>query len=89
MSQITTESKEADGSYDPLSVPAIATLTDKHVEETVRALKDSSIVRDAWKEGRELSIYGWVYHVSEFAKKQMNHHERSTFAADVQVCTGS
>jgi hypothetical protein len=67
LDQITTEVKAVDNadSYDPLSVPAIATLTDKHVEETVRAITNSSIVRDAWKEGRQLSVYGWVYHVSD------------------------
>lgn len=51
-------------SYDPLSSQALATLTDNHVAETVRLVSESSVVRDAWDQGMELSVHGWVYHVA-------------------------
>lgn len=51
-------------SYDPLSPHALATLTDNHVAETVRLVSESSVVQDAWDQGMELSVHGWVYHVA-------------------------
>lgn len=39
-------------------------LTDKHVADTVKAVSESQIVRDAWEQGMELSVHGWVYHVA-------------------------
>ncbi|KAI5476920.1 carbonate dehydratase [Pseudohyphozyma bogoriensis] len=49
---------------DPLSPLSLATLTDRHVAETVRLVSESSVVREAWANGVELSIHGWVYHVA-------------------------
>ncbi|KAM0793657.1 hypothetical protein ACM66B_001088 [Microbotryomycetes sp. NB124-2] len=57
------QNESANGSYDPESEQAVATLTDKHVEETVRAVANSSIVKEAWENGQELAVHGWVYHV--------------------------
>lgn len=51
-------------SYDCLSNTALGELTDRHVAETVKAVAESSIVKDAWAQGRQLSVHGWVYHVS-------------------------
>lgn len=50
--------------YDPLSPTALGELTDRHVAETVKAVAESQIVTEAWKEGKQLSVHGWVYHVS-------------------------
>ncbi|ORY80256.1 carbonic anhydrase [Leucosporidium creatinivorum] len=50
--------------YDCLSATALGELTDKHVAETVKAVAESQIVTEAWKEGRQLSVHGWVYHVA-------------------------
>ncbi|KAK4057744.1 hypothetical protein OIO90_001392 [Microbotryomycetes sp. JL221] len=61
LNQINENSKE--GAYDPESSEAVATLTDKHVAETVKAVANSQIVKDAWANGQDLSVHGWVYHV--------------------------
>lgn len=79
LSQITSEtqgakdtsaSTSAEDAYDPLSIMSIAHLTDTHVAETVRAVAESSIVQDAWKAGKKLSVHGWVYHVSLRARAE-------------------
>lgn len=51
-------------SFDPLSSHSLAALTDMHIAATVRAVADSTAVREAWAQGRELSVHGWVYHVA-------------------------
>ncbi|GAA6041631.1 hypothetical protein JCM8097_007779 [Rhodosporidiobolus ruineniae] len=51
-------------SSDPLSALDLATLTDQHVADTVKAVAASELVKAAWAEGRELSVHGWVYHVA-------------------------
>ncbi|GAA5899159.1 uncharacterized protein JCM6883_005127 [Sporobolomyces salmoneus] len=48
---------------DPLDNLSLAELTDSHVKNTVENVVASDIVQAAWKEGRELSVHGWVYHV--------------------------
>lgn len=50
--------------YDPLSPLSLAELTDHHVVETVRLISESFLVREAWEQGMELSVHGWVYHVA-------------------------
>lgn len=59
-------------SYDPLSAQSLATLTDQHVAETVKAVSESQIVRDAWDAGMELSVHGWVYHVATAKLRDLN-----------------
>lgn len=39
-------------------------LTDQHVAETVKLVSECSIVREAWAQGMNLSVHGWVYHVA-------------------------
>ncbi|GAA5923310.1 uncharacterized protein JCM15063_003605 [Sporobolomyces koalae] len=51
------------GAKDPLDNLSLAELTDNHVASTVKNVAESDIVQQAWKEGRELSVHGWVYHV--------------------------
>ncbi|GAA5949778.1 hypothetical protein JCM3765_007686 [Sporobolomyces pararoseus] len=48
---------------DPLDNLSLAELTDSHVKSTVENVANSEIVKSAWKEGRDLSVHGWVYHV--------------------------
>lgn len=48
---------------DPLDNLSLAELTDSHVKSTVENVAASDIVQSAWKEGRDLSVHGWVYHV--------------------------
>ncbi|GAA5886055.1 hypothetical protein JCM16303_003848 [Sporobolomyces ruberrimus] len=58
-SQITSTSSPK----DPLDNLSLAELTDSHVKSTVENVAASDIVQSAWKEGRDLSVHGWVYHV--------------------------
>lgn len=72
LDQLATAASSVSGSsdahphttYDPLSAHSLAMLTDKHVADTVKAVSESQIVRDAWAQGMELSVHGWVYHVA-------------------------
>lgn len=68
MDQLAEYSKSSSSSSvpppDPFSSSSLATLTDRHVAETVRLVSESHIVRDAWAMGMELSVHGWVYHVA-------------------------
>ncbi|GAA5920368.1 hypothetical protein JCM6882_007690 [Rhodosporidiobolus microsporus] len=61
-SQLSTPASQP--SPDPLDNLCLAHLTDAHVSQTVKLVADSDIVQSAWKEGRELSVHGWVYHVA-------------------------
>lgn len=58
--------------YDPYSPLALATLTDKHVAETVRLVSESSVCREAWAAGRDLAVHGWVYHVATAKLRDLN-----------------
>lgn len=56
-------SSKTSAAKDPLDNLSLAELTDSHVKSTVENVVNSEIVQSAWKEGRDLSVHGWVYHV--------------------------
>ncbi|MDA3809136.1 MAG: carbonic anhydrase [Spirochaetaceae bacterium] len=43
----------------------LESLSIANVEKQVQNLCESTIVQDAWKNGQELEIHGWFYHVGE------------------------
>lgn len=49
---------------DPLSNASLLALTDAHISQMVKNIADSTIVKDAWASGQQLSVHGWCYHVA-------------------------
>jgi carbonic anhydrase len=42
-----------------------ARLCELNVVEQVRNVADTTVVRDAWQRGQELSVHGWIYDVAD------------------------
>jgi len=47
-------------------------LCELNVMEQVRNVANTSIVKNAWKQGKELSVHGWVYDVSNGILQDLN-----------------
>ncbi len=55
--------------HDLLSLPSVDERSDRmcelNVEEQVRNVCRSTVVREAWKRGQELDVHGWIYHIED------------------------
>ena len=47
-------------------------LCELNVKEQVKNVCNTTIVKKAWKEGKELSVHGWIYSIENGVLKDMN-----------------
>ena len=47
-------------------------LCELNVKEQVKNISDTPIVQDAWKQGRELSVHGWIYSIDNGILKDLD-----------------
>jgi carbonic anhydrase len=47
-------------------------LCELNVKEQVRNISNTTIVKNAWKAGKELSIHGWVYNIENGILKDLD-----------------
>ncbi len=52
-------------------------LCELNVKEQVTNICNTTIVQNAWKNGRELSVHGWIYSIENGILKDLESHIRS------------
>jgi len=53
-------------------------LCELNVEEQVKNICSTTIVQDAWKQGKELSVHGWIYSIENGILKDLDTDVNST-----------
>lgn len=52
-------------------------LCELNVKEQVKNIRDTTIVQNAWRQGKELSIHGWIYSIENGILKDLDNSTSS------------